>query len=314
MNVGDAIEAAAGTLAASGSETARLDAQLLMGHVLGVDRTTVLAHPEAPVGDGQIEAFRNAVARRVEGEPVAYIRGVKEFYGAAISVDSRALIPRPETELLVDLALDRIVRVLTGAPRPAGTPPLLVLDLGTGSGAIAITLARLARTRRFAADVRFIASDTSADALALAAENAVGHAVADVIRFRHADLLAEAALPDGPFDLIVANLPYVPSADVPRLAVAARFEPPEALDGGEDGLDLVRRAVAQLPDALTEAGAAFFEVGSDQTDALARYAMEVLPGWATRVDPDLAGRPRVVAIARAGALDLPGTPQRGGRR
>jgi release factor glutamine methyltransferase len=136
--LGPILEAGIARLRASGSESPRLDAEVLAAHVLGIDRTGVLAHPEMPVGPEEAERFEECVGRREAGEPVAYIRGMKEFYGLAFSVDRRVLIPRPETELLVDLALADVVRRLTGAPRPAGTAPLRVVDVGTGSGAVAI--------------------------------------------------------------------------------------------------------------------------------------------------------------------------------
>src|SRR6185436_11987513 len=118
--VGALLESAVARLRDAGSESPRLDAELLLGHAVGVDRTAIVAHPEAPVGVDAAAAFERDLARRVAGEPVAYIRGIKEFYGLAFAVDARALIPRPETELLVDLAIARVGAVLTGAPRPPG--------------------------------------------------------------------------------------------------------------------------------------------------------------------------------------------------
>ncbi|HEV2005544.1 MAG TPA: HemK/PrmC family methyltransferase, partial [Candidatus Limnocylindrales bacterium] len=176
-------------LRAAGSETARLDAELLLGHVLGIDRTGVVAHPEAPVGDGPAQRFREALARREAGEPVAYIRGVKEFHGLAFASDGRALIPRPETEVLVDLAELEIVRRLISAPRPSGTPPIRVLDVGTGSGIVPITLAVLLRGRRMLDSIEIVAVDIAPEALELARENAAAHAVGDRIAFDIADLV-----------------------------------------------------------------------------------------------------------------------------
>ena len=129
----------------SGSETARLDAELLLASALDTDRTAVIAHTDAPVGDGAAERFRSLLGRRAAGEPVAYIRGMKEFHGLAFGVDQRALIPRPETERLVELTQLEVVRRLVGAPRPAGARKLRVVDVGAGTGAVAITLAVLLR-------------------------------------------------------------------------------------------------------------------------------------------------------------------------
>ena len=223
----------------SGSPSPRLDAELLLGYILRTDRSGLLAHPDTNLGPGQVAQFEASVDRRAAGEPVAYIRGIKEFYGFAFAIDSRALIPRPETEMLVDIALARISGMLVAAPRPAGTPPLLIADVGTGSGAVAISLALECRRRRYDGHVRFVASDVDEHALALARENGAAHAAADLVEFAHADLMPPS---DRLYDLIVANLPYVPSADVPELPVAASYEPVGALDGGADGLAVIARA------------------------------------------------------------------------
>ena len=198
---------------------------------------------------------------------MAYIRGIKEFYGFAFAIDPRALIPRPETEMLVDIALARISGMLVAAPRPAGTPPLLIADVGTGSGAVAISLALESRRRRYEGHVRFVASDVDEQALALARENGAAHAAADLIEFAHADLVPPS---DRRYDLIVANLPYIPSAVVPELPVAASFEPVGALDGGADGLAVIARLLEVLPVELAPRGLALLEIGSDQARATGR--------------------------------------------
>src|SRR5690349_18937871 len=169
--VRELLDGAVARLRESGSESARLDAELLLGFALDTDRTAVIAHTDAPVGDGSAARFATLLDRRAAGEPVAYIRGVKEFHGLAFGVDPRALIPRPETELLVQLAELEIVRRLIGAPRPKGAPKIRVIDVGTGSGAIAVTLTVLMRKRGMGDDVSITATDASADALQLAREN-----------------------------------------------------------------------------------------------------------------------------------------------
>src|SRR5688500_9990721 len=176
-------------LRASGSETARLDAELLLGHAIGADRTVIAAHPEAPVGDGAAERFEADLARRERGEPVAYIRGFKEFYGLAFASDRRALIPRPETERLVELAEREVARRILGAPRPDGSHALRVIDVGTGSGTVAVALAVALRNRGLGEEAEIFGTDDSPDALQLARENAVGHSVGDRILFLEADLL-----------------------------------------------------------------------------------------------------------------------------
>lgn len=261
-----------------------------------MDRVAVLAAPELPVGADHASLFAELVRRRALGEPVAYIRGIKEFFGLALTVDARALIPRPETELLVEVALERLRALLTARARPVGAPPLLVWDVGTGSGAIPVALAVECRRRGYASEVRFRATDASADGLALAVENAVGHGVADQIEFAVADLADEPG-PE-PAAVLLANLPYVPSAVVPTLPVAASFEPVSALDGGPDGLDLIRRLLTQLDAVLAADGVAVLEIGAGQADAVREAAAQSLPGWQTTFHDDLAGIPRVAELSR----------------
>ncbi len=295
----DLLEPSVARLRAAGSPSPRLDAELLLGYVLGVDRAAVLAHPEAPVGTGQAVALEAAVARRERGEPVAYIRGVKEFYGLALTADPRALIPRPETELLVDLAQAWVRARLSSAPRAADAPPMVVLDVGTGSGAIAVALAVTFRRHGYGGAVRLLATDVSPEALGLAVENAVGHGVADAIEFSHADLLkAEAVGNDGTVDLLLANLPYIPSGDLPGLPVAASFEPAIALDGGPDGSRLIGRLMEHLDRVLALDGLALLEIGDGQVDRLLVLVREVLPGWTSVLHDDLGGTPRVLELAR----------------
>jgi release factor glutamine methyltransferase len=283
-------------LRAAASETPRLDAELLLGNALGIDRTGVLAHPDAPVGDGLAAVYEAALARRESGEPVAYIRGVKEFYGLVFTVDPRALIPRPETERLVELAIDRVREALVGTPRGADAPPLRIWDVGTGSGAIAVALTIMLRRRGYGGHFHVVASDVSRDALAVAIENAVGHGVADVIDFATGDLLSVNPPAEVPVDLLLANLPYIPSGTLPDLPVAASFEPSLALDGGADGLDLVRRLLPALPESLAPSGSAFLEIGADQAELITDAAAEALPGWVVLIHPDLSGQPRVAEI------------------
>ena len=292
--IGKLIQHAAGILRASGSETPRLDAELLLGHVLGVGRSLLLAEPELQVSEPQQRALAGLIERRASGEPVAYIRGLKEFYGLVLSVDRRSLIPRPETELLVDLGLARIAFALTDRPRSATDGPLLVWDVGTGSGAVAVALAVECRRRRYKPDVHLRATDISADAISLATENAVAHGMADSIDLAIADLTALPSV--RPADLLLANLPYVPSAVVPVLPVAASFEPVAALDGGPDGLAVIRRLLGELPAALATGGRALLEIGSDQSDAVAAAVAAQLPAWKLSVHDDLDGRPRVAEI------------------
>jgi len=294
--IGELLTTGTVRLRASGSQSARLDAELLLGWAIGAERTSVIAHPEWPAGADAARTYEAALVRREAGEPVAYIRGLKEFHGLAFSVDGRALIPRPETELLVSEAEREVARQLTSAPRPAGTPPLRVVDVGTGAGVIAIALASLLRKRHMLPDVTILAVDSSGDALDLALENAVAHAIADAIVFVESDLLPAS---EQRFDLILANLPYIPSGDIDGLPVAASFEPRAALDGGPDGLTLIRRLLGALPASLAEGGAALLEIGFDQGPAVEAAAASLAGAWSCRIQPDLSGKPRLAHLERA---------------
>ena len=285
-------------LAAAGSETPRLDAELLLGHAVGAGRTAVVAHPEAPVGADAARRYRADLERRAAGEPVAYLRGIKEFYGLAFEADARALIPRPETEKVVELAVDEVMRRLGSVARPERAGNLRIADVGTGSGAIAVALAATLRGLKALEAVDLLAADISPDALDLARENAVGHAVADRISFAEANLLPDDATG---FDIVLANLPYVRHDAMAGLPVAASFEPALALDGGVDGLEVVGRLLDRLPDALIDDGVALLEIGADQGEAIVALTAAKLPGWTCAVESDLAGLPRVARIARMAA-------------
>lgn len=302
--VGELLVSATTRLRESGSETARLDAEVLLASATGEDRTTLIAHHERPIGEDVVARFEQAVARRAGGEPVAYIRGIKEFFGLAFAVDRRALIPRPESELLVEAGrVEVMARLADPARTAADRGPVRIADVGTGSGAIAIALAVELRRRRVVLgnDVRIIATDSSADALELARANAVAHAVADAVRFYEADLLPPVLPDEAPLDIVLANLPYVIRSVIPTLPLATSFEPVEALDGGPDGLDAIRALLERLPEALTGDGVALLEIGADQAEGASAAARERLAGWRIGVEPDIAGLPRVLRLNPPGA-------------
>ena len=275
-------------LRAAGVETPRLDAELLLGHAVGVERTTINAHPDAQVGPGAEGTFRAALDRRLAGEPVAYIRGIKEFHGLVFTVDARALIPRPETERLVDLVLEEVMRRLVMGVRPPGDE-LRVLDVGTGSGAIAISIAADLRRRRVHPDeVVLLAVDISPDALE--------HGIGDRVRFAAADLIPPGE--NRAWEIVVANLPYVRADAMGSLPVATTFEPALALDGGAEGLEVIGRLLDLLPRVLADGGIAYLEIGADQGESIVELVGSRLPGWACRVELDLAGLPRVAVVER----------------
>ncbi|HWH24892.1 MAG TPA: peptide chain release factor N(5)-glutamine methyltransferase [Candidatus Limnocylindria bacterium] len=288
-SAGAVLREAALRLRASGSPTALLDAQLLLGHVLGVERAVLLAEPERRPAAAELAEFARLVERRAAGEPVAYLRGRKEFYGLSLTVDRRVLIPRPETELLVDLALSRLASSARRRRR--------LWDVGTGSGAIAVAVAVEARRRGLADGLRILASDISREALDVALANAQAHGVADTIDFARADLLELE--PAEPADLLLANLPYIPTDNLPGLAVAARFEPVAALDGGRDGLQQLRRLMAGLPAAVRSGAGALLEIGADQAAPASSAATQLLAGWQVAIHDDLAGNARVIELIDA---------------
>jgi release factor glutamine methyltransferase len=279
--VGEALAAASHRLRAT-SDTPRLDAEVLLAHVVGRDRTWLLAHPEAPFA--KADAFGVAVDRRAAGEPVAYIRGFKEWRSLRIRTDARALIPRPETELVVDAAAAEI--------RARGARAV-VWDLATGSGAIALALALDFREALAERRLRLIASDASPAALELAAENLGAHGVAEAVELVEADLLAPAGERLPRPDVVTANLPYVSSAEVDERRGSLGFEPRIALDGGPDGLDLLRRFLADVPLHAAPGATLILELGMDQVAALTRLAPV---GASVSVVRDLAGLDRVVRV------------------
>jgi release factor glutamine methyltransferase len=267
------------------SPTPRLDAEVLLAHVTDRERSWLLAHPE---GDVEGTAFEALIQRRANGEPVAYIRGFKEWHALRIRTDPRALIPRPETELLADAAIADIQDRLRHGP-------VVAWEIATGSGAVAIAVAIASRHALASGELRLVATDISQDALALAAENLAAHGVAGVTLER-ADLLEPAGDTLPRPDVVVANLPYVASGDVDERRGSLGFAPRVALDGGADGLDLLRRFVAELPEKAARRATAFLELGVGQVDTIRSLAPA---GASVTVVPDLAGLDRVVR------LDLP---------
>lgn len=285
------------TLRGAGSPSARLDAELLVSHAFGRDRSWLHAHPEAELDDAERERLSGWVERRAAGEPVAYIRGFKEWFSLRILTDRRALIPRPETELLTETAIAEIAARLVDDDAPDA--PIAAWEVGTGSGAVAVALALRFRTSLALGRLRLGATDLSPEALELAEENLVAHGVDGLLGLGCGDLLEPPVLP-APLrpDVIVANLPYVTSAEVAEGAGSLRFEPQLALDGGVDGLDVVRRLVALLPGRLAAGGAALLEIGAGQLDAVRNMVSELAEPMDVVGLPDLAGIDRVVRIRR----------------
>jgi release factor glutamine methyltransferase len=266
------------TLRSEGVDSPRLDSELLMARVLASDRAAVLTWPERQLTPKELTTFRRLVARRAAREPLPYILGHREFFGLDLVVDRRVLIPRPETELLVERALDL-----------AGTRDArLVADVGAGSGAIAVALAV------HLPQVTVYALDDSAEALAVTSENARRHAVQDRIHCLVGDLVEP--LPQ-PVDLVTANLPYVASGEWPALPPEVReYEPRAALDGGVDGLDAIRRLLSSVAPYLRARGAVLLEIGATQGEAVSALARTHFPQAAVRLHQDYAGLDRLVVV------------------
>lgn len=258
------------------SDSPRLEAELLLAECIGVSRTSVIAHPERPLAPDESKRFAEHVNRRSRGEPFAHITGSREFFGLQLRVTPDVLVPRPETEQLVELVL---------AQQPAAGAS--VLDPGTGSGAIALAL----KSQR--PDLVVTAVDCSKPALAVAQGNAA--ALALDVRFVHSDWYA--ALADERFDLIVSNPPYVGSDD-PHFSTGLGHEPRLALDGGADGLDAYRRLLQGAGKHLAADGLLAFEHGFDQRDALVGLAVQSGFDVDAAAD-DLAGHPRAIVFARS---------------
>jgi release factor glutamine methyltransferase len=279
MRLDGALAQATTHLANQGVESPQLDAELLLAHALGVNRAAILARPEQRLTPKQLTRYRDLVARRGGREPLAYIVSLREFFGLDLMVDHRVLIPRPETELLVERALDFANRTAA---------PLHIADVGAGSGAIAVALAvHLPRATIYALD-------DSAGALEVVADNARRHHVSTRVHCLHSDLLS--ALP-GPVDLITANLPYVATGEWQELAPEIRdHEPRSALDGGPDGLALIGRLLATAGPWLRPAGTILLEIGAGQGVAATTLARDCIPQARVQLVQDYAGLDRLVIV------------------
>lgn len=258
-----------------------LEAEVLLAHVLETSRTPLLAHPERVLTPGQLSNYRSLIGHRASRYPLPYLTGRVEFYGLEFEVTPDVLIPRPETETLVGLALAR---------RPA-----TVVDIGTGSGCIAVSLAV------HLPEVIVCAIEISPAALAVARRNVERHGVVEQVWLMVGDVLTPRP---GPVDLIVSNPPYIPTGQCASLPASVRdHEPRLALDGGQDGLAVIRRLLAQAPAVLRgrgvegrPGGGVLIEIGADQGEAASHLARTFLPRATVRVHPDLAGHDRVLEV------------------
>lgn len=271
-------QATARLIAANVVDAPQLTAEVILAHALNITRTQLLARSDETLTPEQLVRFQTDLARVVNGEPLAYVVGHREFYDLDLITDRRALIPRPETECLIEYALARF----------ADHPAPVIADVGTGCGAIAITLAKhLPRAR-------MIATDLSADAIELARTNAGRNEVEARIDFRVGDLLE----PIGePLDLLAANLPYIDDKDWPFLAKTIRgHEPRMAFLGGPDGLDLVRRMLHDAPRIVRSGSLILMEIGAYQGEDVTAIARQSFPNARISIKPDYAGLDRLTVI------------------
>lgn len=283
MTIKEALHQASKTLASGSIEDAPLEAELLLMHLLGIERARLYARLEQELPPHEIRAFDQLLERRLSHEPIAYILGHREFFGYDFCVAPGVLIPRPESELLVEKALDFVESEF-----PHRDP--VIAEIGTGCGAIAITLALLLP------QAKIYATDVSPCALGIARVNCDRHGVANRVHLLEGDLLDP--LPEHA-DIIIANLPYIRDAELSQLSAEVRmFEPGEALSGGEDGLEKVRPLLGQAQRRLQPGDLVLVEIGAGQGDAVACLAKSLFPQAKVELARDLGGRERVLSVRR----------------
>ena len=271
-----ALERARELLTRHNIEDAALESEVLLSHVLKINRAQLLSEPEVELLKRHEETFKTFIKRRIKGEPHAYITAHREFYGLDFEIDKRVLIPRPETELLVEQAIEKAKNY----PNP------VIVDIGTGSGAIAVSLAKnLPHAQIYAVDI-------SKAALKVTERNCRKHQVEERVTLVRGDLLESS--PEQ-VDIIVANLPYVLTGEVSKVNTAG-FEPDLALDGGADGLDAIRRLCRQAKNILQSGGCLMLEIGQGQDQVVCDLLYTVYPSAQVKCFPDFSGIMRIVSL------------------
>ena len=280
MRVVECLAHARGRLTTHNIHDAGIEAEVLLRHTLTMDRSILYASLNDALSPLQTGLVEELVRRRVAGEPLAYLLGYREFYGLDFVVDRHVMVPRQETELLVEKVLEYAVS--------RSEEPLLIADVGTGCGAVAVAIARNN------SGLTVHAIDSSREALKVADVNRRRHGVSAAVRLHHGDLLGP--LP-APVDVIVSNPPYLRTSDIPRLSREVRREPIRALDGGTDGLHIIRRLLRQAPDNLRPNGHVLFEIAPEQLVPALKLGHRAFPGAKVSFSRDLSGLPRAVSIS-----------------
>jgi len=278
----EALQSATQTLRKAGIDDASVEAELLLGHILGMSKTQLYTEPERSLTSVETEHLCHLVRRRLDHEPAAYILGHCEFYGIDFCIDCHTFIPRPETELLVEKAVELAQRISQPGKR------ITIADVGTGCGAIAISLASALP------QAKIYATDISASALQVAGMNCRRHAVSSQVELLQGNLLEPLSQP---VDMIVANLPYIKSCEFRDLSPEVRnFEPTTALAGGEDGLDEIQQILEQMPGKLNYGGCFLLEIGQGQGRVVTSLIKSYFPQASIELISDLGGIERVVKV------------------
>ena len=267
-------------------DTPRMDAEILLAHVLGCERIDLYVRYDQPLNDGELADLKSLIKRRATFEPIAYITGVKEFWSLLFQVSPAVLIPRPDTERLVEAAIEYLSDLV-------GMPTVKILELGVGSGAISVAIANELRAGRF------LATDRSWPAIRVARNNARRNGVDHYIHFLVGDWLSPLSIERGQFDMIVSNPPYVAKADIDSLSDdIRRFEPLTALDGGADGMDNIKAILAHSHRHLRTDGVVMLEIGYDQKAALQHLVRQLGNYSSIRFLKDYSGHDRVAVIQK----------------
>ena len=305
LSIPHVLSQATATLTTNGVPNPRLDAEVLLAHALGLTRAGLYARLQDVISEADVQRFHQLLYRRQRREPLQYITGVQEFWSLGFKVTPDVLIPRPETELIVEIAL-QLLSQHSGVGRKEekqtskgkgqkskfNSSAIRILDVGTGSGCIAIALAKELP------EAEMWATDVSSVSLAVAQENAQRHGVADRVYFLQGDLFFPLHSLDLTFDLIVSNPPYIADNDIPTLQPeVSNWEPRGALDGGHDGLDFYRRLLGEGPQYLHSGGWLVMEIGHGQRSEVLRLAQQQ-PTLAAACDLDYEGRERVVRVQK----------------